>query len=169
MFNLTKRLPAYPEITTERLNVYFSYLSLKGVKLHSAIMAQVDPDQLARTIEKNEDLKAMETAALAMYKERISMELHRRAIDGIDEPVYYKGRVVGYRKVLSDRLLEFLAKAENPEKYREHVTVDANVKAGVLVVQQTLDPDDWEKQYGDMRVDKKHVESACTQPSEAKE
>ncbi len=168
-FNLQKRLPAYPEITPDTLKLYFSYLSLKGVKRHSALMAGVEPDQVDRLIKKTPELKALQDSAIAEYKEQIDMEIHRRAIDGVQEPVFFKGQVCGHVTKTSDRLLEFMAKANSPEKYREHVLVDANVRAGVLVVQQTLDPDDWEKQYGDVRTDTKRVESVCPQPSEASE
>lgn len=167
-FDLAKRLPAYPEISNERLSLYFSYLALKGAKRYSAMMAGIEPSQLRNLMKTNEELANREQDALTEYKEQIDMEIHRRAVDGVQKPVFFKGNICGYATVKSDRLLEFLARANNPEKYSDHLTVDANVKAGVLVVNATLDPDDWEKQYGDMRVDKTRVESACSQSSEEK-
>lgn len=168
-WDLAKRLPAYPEITPEAVKLYLSYLSIKGVKRHSAIMAGIEPSRLRALIKKDNELAALEQAALEEYHEQIDMEIHSRAITGQKKAVYFKGKIIGYDTVKSDRLLEFMARANNPEKYREHVQVDATVRAGVLVVQQSLDPDDWEKQYGDMRTDKKRVESACTQPDQTSE
>ena len=42
----------------------------------------------------------------------------RRAIDGVEEPVYYRGQKVGTKKWYSDTLLMFLLKKLRPE-YRE--------------------------------------------------
>lgn len=167
IFDLAKKLPAYPEISGEQLKIYFAYLSTKGVKRHSALLAGIEPDKVKSLIKKDETLAALEEAALETYRERIDLELHRRAIDGIKKPVYFKGHIVGYEVVRSDRLLEFIAKANNPKKYGNHVQVDANVRAGVLVVQQSINPDEWEQMYGDMRTDKKRVESICSQPDQA--
>lgn len=52
--------------------------------------------------------------------ERIRQEIQRRAIDGVDEPVYQGGEQVGVIRRYSDRLLLALAKAQLPE-YRDRV------------------------------------------------
>lgn len=168
-WDLAKKLPALPEISHERLKLYFSYLASKGAKRHAALMADIDPHQLQNLMKTNNELALLQQDALEEYKESIDMEIHVRAIDGEKKAVYYKGEVVGYDTIKSDRLLEFMAKANNPEKYKDHVHVDANVKAGVLVVNATLDPDDWETEYGNMRIDKSRLDRAGQQPSEAGE
>lgn len=48
-------------------------------------------------------------------------ELHRRAVKGVLEPVFYKGEEVGHIRRHSDTLLMFLLKAHRPEKYKETV------------------------------------------------
>ena len=52
--------------------------------------------------------------------ESLEGEARRRAVQGVAEPVYYKGEVVGTIQKYSDVLLMFLLKAAFPEKYREH-------------------------------------------------
>ena len=70
--------------------------------------------------------------------ERLELEATRRAVDGVDEPVWYKGENVGHQKKYSDTLLIFLLKGAMPEKYKErfehsttedgmHVKVDLNL------------------------------------------
>lgn len=162
-----KRLPASPEINDNNLGLYLSYLSMKGVKRHAAIMAGIEPSQVKALMKKDHALAEREQEAMEMYQELIDMELHRRAITGEQKQVWFKGKVVGHETVKSDRLLEFMARANNPGKYRDQIQVDATVRAGVLVVQQSLDPDEWEKKYGDMRTNQKGVDSTCTQPGEA--
>jgi hypothetical protein len=55
-------------------------------------------------------------------------ELVRRATEGVVEPVFQGGHLVGGIRRLSDQLLMFYLKANKPEKYREKldatVTVD---------------------------------------------
>jgi hypothetical protein len=51
----------------------------------------------------------------------LELECRRRAIEGVDRPVFYKGRQVGTVKVYSDRLLIFLLEAARPEKYRNNL------------------------------------------------
>lgn len=47
-------------------------------------------------------------------------EARRRAFRGCSEPVFYKGKVVGFKKEYSDRLAEFLIKGKRPE-YRDRL------------------------------------------------
>lgn len=47
-------------------------------------------------------------------------EARRRAVDGVDEPVYQAGRLVGMKRVYSDTLLIFRMKAKRPAQYRDN-------------------------------------------------
>jgi len=59
-------------------------------------------------------LEALKLGTAALEDEAV-----RRAHEGVDEPVFYKGAIVGQVKKYSDTLLIFLLKAHEPEKYRE--------------------------------------------------
>ncbi len=50
-------------------------------------------------------------------------EAHRRAVKGVEEPVFYKGEQVGTVTKYSDTLLIFLLKGLKPEMYREKYEV----------------------------------------------
>lgn len=73
--------------------------------------------------------------AMQAYRESLESEAHRRAVDGVEKPVFYKGSRCddGDVKEYSDRLLELMLKRHIPE-FREKLQVDANVRGGVLVV-----------------------------------
>lgn len=58
---------------------------------------------------------------------------HSRAVDGYDEPIYYKGEQCGTVRKFSDRLLELLLMADNP-KYRRSEQV-VNVSTNMLMQQ----------------------------------
>src|SRR4051794_13562219 len=47
-------------------------------------------------------------------------EARRRAVEGTERPVFYKGKQVGAIREYSDTLLIFLLKAHRPEKYRDN-------------------------------------------------
>lgn len=146
-FDLTKPLPALPTVTKDRMELFFAYLETSGRIRYSAIMAGMEPWQVSKAVKESQELQERKLDAMKGYCELIDAEIHRRAVDGVDKGIYFNGRKIATEKVYSDRLLELLAKANDP-KYRDKMQVDANVKAGVLVVQASLDPDDWEKEYG---------------------
>ena len=69
--------------------------------------------------------------------ERLEAEAHRRAFEGYDEPVFYKGDEVGAVRKYSDVLAIFLLKAHRPERYRDRY----DVKAGGSLVLDISFPD----------------------------
>lgn len=75
--------------------------------------------------------EAMKAGLLALED-----EAHRRAFDGVDEPVFYKGDECGTIRKYSDTLAIFLLKAHNPEKYRETSKVELS---GHLAVNEMTD------------------------------
>lgn len=56
--------------------------------------------------------------------ERLEAEAFRRAVEGVDQPVYQAGKKVGTVRKFSDTLLIFLLKARKPDTYRERISVD---------------------------------------------
>lgn len=61
-------------------------------------------------------------------------EARRRAFEGCDEPVYYRGEVVGSVKKYSDVLLMFLIKGHRPE-YRDRAEIRNEINVGTEVPQ----------------------------------
>jgi hypothetical protein len=58
--------------------------------------------------------------ALEVHNAVIQDEIRRRAIDGVDKPVYQQGKCVGYVREYSDSLLLALAKSRMPEFRDRH-------------------------------------------------
>lgn len=158
-----KGLPALTDVNEPQLELYFAYLETSGRKRYSAIMAGVDPGRMSYLMGKESELKAREMCAMQGYCELIDAAVHERAINGVERGVYFKGKEIARERHYSDSLLIALAKANSP-KYREHLSVDANVRAGVLVVQTSLDPDEWEKEYAGVRTDTKRIDDICKEP-----
>lgn len=49
----------------------------------------------------------------------LEKEAYRRAVEGVDEPVFYQGIMVSTIRKYSDALLTLLLKGTKPEKFRE--------------------------------------------------
>lgn len=59
--------------------------------------------------------------------DRLEAEARRRAVDGVEEPVFQGGKQVGTIRKYSDNLLMFLAKGARPQKFKDrHEHTGAN-------------------------------------------
>lgn len=65
------------------------------------------------------DFAAQWDEAIETAIDALEHEARRRAVKGVDEPVFYQGNVCGVVTRYSDTLLIQLLKAHRPEKYRE--------------------------------------------------
>lgn len=68
-------------------------------------------------------------------------EAQRRAVHGWEEPVYYKGELMGHIRRYSDTLLIVLLKANAPEKYKDRLYNEHNgVKDGNAIKIESSNP-----------------------------
>jgi hypothetical protein len=65
--------------------------------------------------------------------EKLEAEARRRASEGYEEPVFYKGEVCGTVRKYSDVLLMFLLKGLKPDMYKDrtHTEISGNVTIGL--------------------------------------
>ena len=61
----------------------------------------------------------------------VEEQITKRGIEGVDEDVYFKGEVVGQKKVYSDTLLMERARALDPTKYGKKTSMDINANVTV--------------------------------------
>ncbi len=69
----------------------------------------------------------------------LEAEARRRAHKGVEEPVFWQGKVCGAIQKYSDTLLIFLLKAHRPEKYREAVVVASGGPGGSITLKMVTD------------------------------
>ena len=91
---------------------------------------------------RSEDFAAQWDEALEEGSDLLEAEARRRAVTGVDKPVYYKGEVVGSITQYSDRLLMFLLRAHRPQMFRDggkvkqpgatDVDVDEDIEKAIL-------------------------------------
>jgi hypothetical protein len=76
----------------------------------------------------------------------LEREAWRRATEGVDEPVFYKGAQCGVIKRYSDRLTEFLLRGGRPEEYGERFVlpfdeVNRLIERELAIARGETDPD----------------------------
>lgn len=88
----------------------------------SATIAGIDRQTHYEWKRSDPDYAEAFTDAEGQAADRLEQEARRRAVDGVDEPVFYKGDEVGTIRKYSDTLLIFLMKGADPEKYKDRVS-----------------------------------------------
>src|SRR5687768_6811869 len=83
--------------------------------------------------KSDNDFSAAWDNVIESVADAMEEELHRRAVKGVQEPVFYKGQMVAKIRKYSDRLLEFALKGKRPEIYRDRLDLNANVQGSLDV------------------------------------
>lgn len=76
--------------------------------------------------------------ARLLFGEMLEEEALRRAVAGVEKDVWFKGEVVGAERQYSDQLLIVLLKANLPDKYRDRVDVQVDVKREIKRIAEEL-------------------------------
>lgn len=72
--------------------------------------------------------------ALEMGADLLEDEAVRRAKDGVEEPVYQAGKLVGHVQKYSDTLLIFLLKGAKPKKYGDRMALSGSDGAPLQII-----------------------------------
>ena len=83
--------------------------------------------------EESEDFCKQEIQAQADHLEKREGQVDKRAFDGVKNPVFHDGEVVGHRTTYSDALAMFRLRALAPDKYTERKQVDLKLSGTVTV------------------------------------
>lgn len=107
-------------ISERKKQAFLKSLAKTGrVKIAARAAGYTDTRHLRRLRQEDEDFANQWDEALASAADTLEDEAVRRATEGVEEPVFYKGRVVGHKVNYSDQLMMFLLKGMRPEKYRD--------------------------------------------------
>ena len=69
--------------------------------------------------ESDADFAERWQQAEALAAIALEMEARRRAVDGVEEPVFYQGQKIGVIRRYSDSLLSLLLRGSRPGKFRD--------------------------------------------------
>lgn len=95
--------------------------------LKSAAHAGIDRRRLYEMRHADAEFAAEWIKALEAGSDLLEATAIARAIDGVDEPVYQGGQLVGHVTKYSDTMLALLLKSHLPEKYRERQEIKHEV------------------------------------------
>lgn len=124
----SKSMTSLGKMTVKRKKAFLRHLEKSGSR--NAAAAYLGVSRQTIYYHEKQDPVFAEKIQMAIDKAEfeIDAEIHRRGIEGIDQNIYYQGKVVGTEKKFSDRMLEFRAKTLNPERYGEKTTTNLNAK-----------------------------------------
>ena len=120
----------------KRKAAFLEEYSKTGNVAHSCRIASVDRKSIYNWKEKDPEFLALFSEAHECALDALEFEARRRAVEGVLEPVFYKGEECGHIRRFSDTLLIFLMKGENPGKYRDNIAVSGSDGGPVEVVQR---------------------------------
>lgn len=86
--------------------------------------------------ERDADFRASWDEALEDAYDVLEAEARRRAFEGVDEPVFYKGIEVGYVRKYSDSLAQFLLKGYRRRKFGDKTEL-TGADGGALLIDDT--------------------------------
>lgn len=119
------------ELTADRKSTFLAELARHGIVARAARAASPHSENgcvmsFRDLREADPDFAVAWDEALEQAKGNVESELHRRAVEGWEEPIYggrHREQIVGTVRRYSDRLLELRAKALLPE-YRDRSKVE---------------------------------------------
>lgn len=118
---------------------FLATLAQTGNVSESAVGARIARSVVYQAREEHPDFAARWDAALEEAADRLEQEARRRAVEGVAEPVFYRGDECGTVQRYSDTLLIFLLKGARPDKYRETVRNEVTGKDGApLVIREVV-------------------------------
>ena len=131
-----RRVKASIEVWT----TYLQNLATTGRIVESAMLTGVPSMTIWNWRKKFPEFDAACNEARELYRDNLLKEIHRRAVTGFAEPVFYQGKICGSIRRMSDSLLLALAKKHDPE-LRDGPQVQTNI-GGVLIVNQPAKTED---------------------------
>jgi len=113
--------PTFPEVADPKKRAFLVRYAQTGKLADAAFVAGIDIKTGWNWRHDSADVKFLAAFKIAqgLAGDRLEAEIDRRAMEGVEEPVYQQGRLVGTVRKFSDLLLIFRTKGVLPEKYRE--------------------------------------------------
>ncbi len=103
--------------------IFLEELTKTCCVLRSAAAAGIERRRLYEMRDKEPEFAEAWDKALDAGTDVLEAEAIRRAVEGVDEPVYQGGELVGHVRKYSDTLLARLLDAHKPDKYRQRSEV----------------------------------------------
>lgn len=110
-----------------KLNPFFAAYSRTGNISQSCELSGLSVGTLLQWRKKDPSINERMSEAFEEFLDYAEGKIWNRAIEGWNEPVYQNGEMVGEKRRYSDTLAIFMMKGHRPTKYRDNVSVEANI------------------------------------------
>lgn len=136
----SQRRKRHPAVTRPMRDEFLAALSVGWSVAHAAKEAGTSRQRMYELRAADDAFAAAWDDALASGTEALIDEVRRRATDGVEEPVFQGGKLVGHVRRYSDILLMFLVKQRDPS-FRENHRVEVTGRdGGPVEVQAGYEP-----------------------------
>ena len=112
------------KLTPEKLTAFCAVLAETGIVARACEAVAISRQTAYNWRDDDPAFAEAWDRAMRIGVTALEDEAHRRAFEGVDEPVFYQGFETGAVRKYSDTLAIFLLKAHNPDKYRENSKVE---------------------------------------------
>lgn len=158
---LKKSLKPQEKRSLKKKAIFLKVLAETGqFKKAQEAAGYTDNTYILRCVREDPKFKALYEEAWEKAMNDLESEAVRRAVEGVNEPVYYRGDVVGYKKVYSDQLLMFLLKGNKSDKYGQKINVEGEIQHNVgiaLLPAANKDIVGWEQQAVQMHKEQQPI------------
>ncbi len=117
-----RRQGTYPRI--DRRPALLAALAETGNISLSCKICEMKPDTFYRYLHEDPEFAKAVERAKEIAADLLEADVYRRARFGVQEPVFYKGRVVGTVLRYSDGNAQFLLRGLRPEKYADRSKIE---------------------------------------------
>lgn len=132
----------FPEITDQKKKAFLAAYAHTGRITRAAEAAQMNWRSHYNWLRDDPVYLAAFAEAQRMSGDFLEEEAIRRAMEGIQKPIFYKGEHVDNETVYSDTLLIVALKGAKPDKYRENATVKHEGEIVLAVEDRTRQAND---------------------------
>jgi hypothetical protein len=126
------------EEENEKRAAFLVCLSETGNISEAAAHAGVPRRTVYNWRKTDEDFAREWDEAVEMGVDALEDEATRRAKDGCERPVFYKGEECGYVREYSDTLMVTLLKARRPDKFKDRVASEVSGPSGAPQVSEVV-------------------------------
>lgn len=147
MANVVRKTSTKTLLARKKRRVFLRVLAETGKVI---VAAQACGWQDTSTVQKarreDDDFAEEWDIALSAACNKLEAEAWRRAEEGVLEPTFYKGEIVGYTPKYSDSLIMFLLRKLDPSYRDTGRAGDTNINFGIAVLPMTAVNDEaWEQ------------------------
>ncbi|WND02045.1 hypothetical protein QGN29_10850 [Temperatibacter marinus] len=124
--------------SSARVKRFLSSLSTGATVSFAAEQARVSPSTVYKWRTSDPAFAVEWDAAVEAGTDRLEDEAYRRALEGVERPVYFGGKPIGSVRDYSDSLLVLMLKARRPGKFKDKVTEKDPVSEGLEQAHEAL-------------------------------